>query len=79
MIKNLAGMKHYRLNQKSEGVFHKDLETGKAASCSCECWSNGNKPCFGMRSVGWLMDPKLVLQIMKLEKSLKFHQKGDVP
>lgn len=38
-----------------EGVFHKvvkDLETGKAVSCSCKCWSKGNKPCFGMKSIG---------------------------
>ena len=30
-----------------EGVFHhvvKDLNTGKAVSCSCKCWSIGNKP-----------------------------------
>ena len=39
-----------------EGVFHKvvkDLETGKAVSCSCKCWSKGNKPCFGMKTVGY--------------------------
>jgi hypothetical protein len=39
-----------------EGVFHKvvkDLETGKAVSCSCKCWSKGNKPCFGMRTIGF--------------------------
>ena len=39
-----------------EGVFHKvvkDLESGKAVSCSCKCWTNGNKPCFGMRTVGY--------------------------
>ena len=39
-----------------EGVFHKvvkDLESGKAISCSCKCWTKGNKPCFGMRSVGY--------------------------
>ena len=38
-----------------EGVFHKvvkDLETGKAVSCSCKCWSKGNKHCFGMKSIG---------------------------
>ena len=39
-----------------EGVFHqvvKDLDTGKAVSCSCKCWSKGNKPCFGMKTVGY--------------------------
>jgi len=39
-----------------EGVFHKvvkDLETGKAVSCSCKCWSKGNKPCFGMKTIGF--------------------------
>ena len=39
-----------------EGVFHKvvkNLETGKAVSCSCKCWSKGNKPCFGMKTVGY--------------------------
>ena len=39
-----------------EGVFHKvvkDLETGKAVSCSCKCWTKGNKPCYGMRTVGY--------------------------
>ena len=39
-----------------EGVFHKvvkDLETGLAVSCSCKCWSKGNKACFGMRTVGF--------------------------
>lgn len=38
-----------------EGYFHKvvkDLETGKAVSCSCKCWTKGNKPCAAMRSVG---------------------------
>jgi hypothetical protein len=38
-----------------EGVFHKvvkDKETGKAVSCSCKCWSKGNKACFGMKSIG---------------------------
>jgi hypothetical protein len=38
-----------------EGVFHKvvkDVETGKAVSCSCKCWSKGNKHCFGMKSIG---------------------------
>ena len=38
-----------------EGVFHKvvkDLETGKAVSCSCKCWSKVNKACFGMKSIG---------------------------
>jgi len=40
-----------------EGVFHKvvkDLETGKAVSCSCKCWSKGNKPCFGMKTIGFI-------------------------
>ena len=39
-----------------EGVFHKvvkDLESGKAISCSCKCWSKGNKPCVGMRTIGY--------------------------
>ena len=39
-----------------EGVFHKvvkDLESGKAVSCSCKCWTKGNKPCVGMRTVGY--------------------------
>ena len=39
-----------------EGVFHKvvkDLESGKAVSCSCKCWSKGNKPCVGMRTIGY--------------------------
>ncbi|MCV0372702.1 MAG: hypothetical protein K5793_04020 [Nitrosarchaeum sp.] len=39
-----------------EGVFHKvvkDLKSGKAVSCSCKCWSKGNKPCAGMRTVGF--------------------------
>ena len=39
-----------------EGVFHKvvkNLESGKAVSCSCKCWSKGNKPCVGMRTVGY--------------------------
>ena len=43
-------------SQIREGVFHKvikDIETGLAVSCSCKCWSNGNKACFGMRSVGY--------------------------
>lgn len=38
-----------------EGYFHKvvkDLQTGKAVSCSCKCWTKGNKPCAAMRSVG---------------------------
>ncbi|MDC0450942.1 hypothetical protein OAL59_03280 [Nitrosopumilus sp.] len=37
-----------------EGVFHKvvkDLETGKAVSCSCKCWSNGKKQCAAMRTI----------------------------
>ena len=37
-----------------EGVFHKvvkDLESGKAVSCSCKCWSKGNKPCYGMKTI----------------------------
>lgn len=39
-----------------QGVFHKvvkNLETGKAVSCSCKCWSKGNKPCFGMKTIGY--------------------------
>ena len=39
-----------------EGGFHKvvkDLETGKAVSCSCKCWSKGNKPCYGMKTIGY--------------------------
>jgi len=37
-------------------VFHKvvkDLESGKAVSCSCKCWSKGNKPCYGMKTIGY--------------------------
>jgi hypothetical protein len=43
-------------SQKREGYFHKvvrDLESGKAVSCSCKCWSKGNKACAAMRSVGF--------------------------
>ena len=39
-----------------EGVFHKvvkDLKKGKAVSCSFKCWSKGNKPCYGMKTVGY--------------------------
>tara|TARA_B110000014_G_C20021161_1_gene529835 strand:+ start:441 stop:626 length:186 start_codon:yes stop_codon:yes gene_type:complete len=39
-----------------EGVFHqviKDRDTGKAISCSCKCWSKGNKPCYGMKTIGY--------------------------
>ena len=39
-----------------EGVFHqviKDMDTGKAISCSCKCWSKGNKPCYGMKIIGY--------------------------
>jgi hypothetical protein len=39
-----------------KGVFHKvvkNLESEKAVSCSCKCWSKGNKPCFGMRTIGY--------------------------
>ncbi len=38
-----------------KGVFHKvvkDLESGKAVSCSCKCWSKGNKQCAAMRTIG---------------------------
>tara|TARA_B110000438_G_scaffold119514_1_gene116630 strand:+ start:630 stop:809 length:180 start_codon:yes stop_codon:yes gene_type:complete len=38
-----------------EGVFHKvvkDLENGKAVSCSCKCWSKGKKRCAAMKSIG---------------------------
>ena len=37
-----------------EGFFHKvlkNLESGKAVSCSCKCWSKGNKQCVAMRSI----------------------------
>ena len=37
------------------GIFHnvvKDLDSGKAVSCSCKCWSKGKKPCVGMRTIG---------------------------
>jgi hypothetical protein len=37
-----------------EGVFHKvvkDLKSGKAVSCSCKCWSKGNKQCVAMRTI----------------------------
>jgi hypothetical protein len=43
-------------SKKREGYFHKvvkNSETGKAVSCSCGCWSKGNKPCAAMRSVGF--------------------------
>ena len=39
-----------------KGVFHKvvkDLKSGKAVSCSCKCWSKGNKVCAGMRTIGY--------------------------
>ena len=39
-----------------KGIFHKvvkNLKSGKAVSCSCKCWSKGNKPCVGMRTVGY--------------------------
>ena len=42
-----------------EGFFHnvvKDLKSGQAVSCSCKCWSKGNKPCVGMRTVGYEKD-----------------------
>ena len=37
------------------GFFHevvKDLKSGKSISCSCKCWTKGNKPCIGMRTIG---------------------------
>jgi hypothetical protein len=37
-----------------EGVFHKvvkDLDTGKAVSCSCKCWTKGKKQCAAMRTI----------------------------
>ena len=37
-----------------EGVFHKvvkDLESGKAVSCSCKCWTKGKKQCAAMRTL----------------------------
>ena len=43
-------------SQKREGYIHrvvKDLESGKAVSCTCKCWSKGNKPCAAMRSIGF--------------------------
>ena len=43
-------------SKNREGVFHKvvkDLKKGKAVSCSCKCWSKGNKPCFGMKTIGF--------------------------
>ena len=39
-----------------EGVFHKvvkDLESGKAVSCSCKCWTKGKKQCAAMRTLGF--------------------------
>ena len=39
-----------------EGFFHKvvkDLDREKAVSCSCKCWSKGNKPCVAMRTIGY--------------------------
>ena len=41
---------------EAEASFHqvvKDLKSGQAVSCSCKCWTKGNKPCFGMRTVGF--------------------------
>jgi hypothetical protein len=38
-----------------KGIFHKvvkDLESGKAVSCSCKCWSKGKKTCAAMRTIG---------------------------
>ena len=43
-------------SQVRQGFFHqvvKDLKSGQAVSCSCKCWTKGNKPCFGMRTVGY--------------------------
>tara|TARA_B100001105_G_scaffold145153_1_gene116337 strand:- start:1925 stop:2113 length:189 start_codon:yes stop_codon:yes gene_type:complete len=37
------------------GFFHKvvkNLESGKAVSCSCKCWSKGKKQCVAMRTIG---------------------------
>jgi hypothetical protein len=37
-----------------KGFFHKvvkDLETGKAVSCSCKCWIKGNTQCAAMRTI----------------------------
>jgi len=28
------------------------LESGKAVSCSCKCWSKGKKQCVAMRTIG---------------------------
>ena len=39
-----------------KGVFHKvikDLESGKAVSCSCKCWSKGKKVCAAMRTIDY--------------------------
>ena len=39
-----------------EGVFHKvvkDLESGKAVSCSCKCWTKGKKQCAAMRTLSF--------------------------
>ena len=55
-----------------EGVFHKvvkDLETGKAVSCSCKCWSKGNKPCAGMRTVGF--DKQILNYALKNRSKMK--------
>ena len=30
----------------------KNLDTGKAVSCSCKCWSKGKKQCAAMRTIG---------------------------
>ena len=42
-----------------EGFFHKvlkNLEIGKSVSCSCKCWSKGNKQCVAMRSINIQVD-----------------------
>jgi len=41
------------------GYFHKvvkDLESGKAVSCSCKCWSKGKKQCAAMRTINCKTD-----------------------
>ncbi|RMW39416.1 MAG: hypothetical protein EA447_00825 [Nitrosopumilus sp.] len=38
-----------------EGIFHKvvkEIDSGKAVSCSCKCWIKGGKACAAMRSIG---------------------------
>ena len=57
LSKESEGFETIKIESKIRpGVFHqvvKDLKSGQAVSCSCKCWTKGNKPCFGMRTVGF--------------------------